>query len=154
MLDTEKSNKRKDLTHEKSTLKSPKPLIQLSGAEKLEWAKGDGAKEIKELREILLHETRTWFLKFLEVALEVGFRISTQEKKGKSATGRVMEQDNHIAVTLSQLKYANEWLDKVRSNLNSDNNGLMETVERLKKKVYACLLSHVDSAASALENRP
>ena len=154
MLDTEKSNRRKGLTHEKSTLKSPKPLIQLSGAEKLEWAKGDGAKEIKELREILLHETRTWFLKFLEVALEVGFRISTQEKKGKSATGRVMEQDNHIAVTLSQLKYANEWLDKVRSNLSSDNNGVMETVERLKRKVYACLLSHVDSAASALENRP
>ena len=154
VLDTEKSNKRKGLTHEKSTLTSRKPSIQLSGAEKLEWAKGDGAKEIKELREILLHETRTWFLKFLEVALEVGFRISTQEKKGKSATGRVMEQDNHIAVTLSQLKYANEWLDKVRSNLSSDNNGLMETVERLKKKVYACLLSHVDSAASALENRP
>lgn len=149
--DTEKSNKRKGLTHEKSALKSPKPSMQLGGAEKLEWAKGDGAREIKELREILLHETRTWFLKFLEVALEVGFR--SQEKKGKSATGRVMEQDNHIAVTLSQLKYANEWLDKLRSNLNSDNNGLMETVERLKQKVYACLLSHVDSAASALENR-
>ncbi|XWS16129.1 hypothetical protein CRYUN_Cryun34aG0058900 [Craigia yunnanensis] len=154
VLDTEKSNKRKGLTHEKSTLTSTKPSIQLSGVEKLEWAKGDGAKEIKELREILLHETRTWFLKFLEVALDVGFRISTQEKKGKSATGRMMEQDNHIAVTLSQLKYANEWLDKVRSNLSSDNNGLMETVELLKQKVYACLLSHVDSAASALDNRP
>ncbi|XVE88582.1 hypothetical protein DITRI_Ditri19aG0080900 [Diplodiscus trichospermus] len=154
VLDTEKSNKRKGLTHEKSTLKSSKPSIQLSGAEKLEWAKGDGSKEIKELREILQHETRTWFLKFLEVALDVGFRINTQEKKGKSAAGRVTEQDNHIAIALSQLKYANEWLDKVRSNLSSDNNGLTETVERLKQKVYACLLSHVDSAASALENRP
>ncbi|XP_022724203.1 uncharacterized protein LOC111280925 [Durio zibethinus] len=154
VLDTEKSNKRKGLTHGKSTLKSPKPSIQLSEAEKLEWTKGDSAKEIKELREILLHETRTWFLKFLEVALDVGFRIGTQEKKGKSATGRVMEQDNHIAVTLSQLKYANEWLDKIRNNLSLDDNGLMETVERLKQKVYACLLSHLDSAASALEHRP
>ncbi|XWS12190.1 hypothetical protein CRYUN_Cryun37aG0068700 [Craigia yunnanensis] len=108
VLDTENSNKRKGLTHEKSTLKSPKPSIQLSGAEKLEWAKGDGAKEVKELREILQHETRTWFLKFLEVALDVGIQISTQEKKGKNATGRVMDQDNHIAVILSQLKYAKE----------------------------------------------
>ncbi|XP_022715342.1 uncharacterized protein LOC111274728 isoform X2 [Durio zibethinus] len=154
VLDKEKSNKRKGLTHEKSTLKSPKSSIQSSGAEKLEWAKGDGAKEIKELRGILLHETRTWFLKFLEEALDVGFRISTQEKKGKIATGRVMEQDNHIAVTLSQLKFANEWLDKVQRSLSSDNTGLMETAERLKQKVYASLLSHVDSAASALESRP
>ncbi|XVF86948.1 hypothetical protein PTKIN_Ptkin18bG0081600 [Pterospermum kingtungense] len=150
--ETEKSNKRKG---QKSTLKSPKSSIQLSGAEKLEWAKGDGDKEIKELKEILVHETRTWFLKFLEVALDAGFRINPQEKKGKSTSGRVvMEQDNHIAVTLSQLKYANEWLDKVGNNLSSDNNGVMETVERLKQKVYASLLSHVDSAASALENRP
>ncbi|XVF25259.1 hypothetical protein REPUB_Repub13aG0198000 [Reevesia pubescens] len=58
--------------------------------------------------------------------------LSTQEKKRKIAAGRVMDQDNHIAVTLSQLKYANEWLDKVRSNLSSNNSGLLETVERLK----------------------
>ncbi|KAK5792462.1 hypothetical protein PVK06_033576 [Gossypium arboreum] len=133
---------------------STRSSVQLSGAEKLEWAKGDGAKERKELRETLLHETRTWFLKFLEVALDVGFRIGSQEKKGKTGTARLTEQDNHIAVTLSQLKFANEWLGKVKNNLSSDNNGMMETVERLNQKVYACLLSHVDSAASALENRP
>ncbi|KAB2007811.1 hypothetical protein ES319_D10G056900v1 [Gossypium barbadense] len=152
VVDTEKSNKRKGLIHDKSM--STRSSVQLSGAEKLEWAKGDGAKERKELRETLLHETRTWFLKFLEVALDVGFRIGSQEKKGKTGTTRLTEQDNHIAVTLSQLKFANEWLGKVKNNLSSDNNGMMETVERLNQKVYACLLSHVDSAASALENRP
>ncbi|XVF74266.1 hypothetical protein PTKIN_Ptkin13bG0096400 [Pterospermum kingtungense] len=144
------------LIDQPSTLKPSKPSIQLSGVEKLEWAKGDGAKEIKELRETLQRETRSWFLKFLEVALDAGFQISTQEQKGKSTKGRAMEQDkdNQIAVTLSQLKYTNEWLEKLRSNLSSDNNGLMETVDRLKQKVYACLLNHMDSAASALENRP
>ncbi|KAL4292095.1 hypothetical protein GQ457_14G007510 [Hibiscus cannabinus] len=154
VTDTEKSNKKKGLIHEKRSLKSTKSSVQLSGAEKLEWAKGDGAKEIKELRETLVHETRTWFLKFLEVALDVGFRIGSQEKKGKTGTGRLTEQDNHIAVTLSQLKYANEWLGEVRNSLSTDNNGMMETVERLNQKVYTCLLSHVDSAATALENRP
>ena len=132
-------------------LKSPKPPIELSGTEKLEWAKGDGAKEIKELREVLLNETRSWFLKFLEGALDIGFRVVTQEKKGKDGAGWQMEPDNHIAVTLSQLKHANEWLDKLRSKLSLENDGLAETVEQLKQKVYSCLLAHVESAASALE---
>lgn len=148
---TDKTSKKAGLIHGKSMLKSPKPPIELSGTEKLEWAKGDGAKEIKELREVLLNETRSWFLKFLEGALDIGFRVVTQEKKGKDGAGRRMEPDNHIAVTLSQLKHANEWLDKLRSKLSPENDGLAETVEQLKQKVYSCLLAHVESAASALE---
>ncbi|KAE7999010.1 hypothetical protein FH972_003498 [Carpinus fangiana] len=151
--DTDKSIKRVASIHGKSTLKSPKPPIELSVPEKLEWAKWDGAKEIKELREVLLNETRTWFLKFLEGALDVGFPVATQEKKSKDSAGRRMEPGNHIAATLSQLKHANEWLDKLRSKLSSENDGSVEIVERLKKKVYTCLLVHVESAASALENR-
>ena len=59
---TDKTSKKSGLIHGKSMLKSPKPPIELSGTEKLEWAKGDGVKEIKELREVLLKETRSWFL--------------------------------------------------------------------------------------------
>ncbi|KAJ0008148.1 hypothetical protein Pint_29283 [Pistacia integerrima] len=153
--ETEKFSKKTSLIHGKSTLKySTKLSIELSGNEKLEWAKGDGAKEIKEMRDNLINETRNWFFKFLEAALDAGFRGGNQEKKGKYNAGRMlMEPDNHIAVTLSQLKHANEWLDKQTRNLSSDNNALVETIEGLKKKVYACLLLHVDSAASALENR-
>ncbi|KAG2728572.1 hypothetical protein I3843_01G206900 [Carya illinoinensis] len=151
--DMEKTGKKAGPIHGKSMLKSPKAPIDLSGAEKLEWAKWDDAREIKELREVLLNETRCWFLKFLEGALDVGFRVGTQETKGKDGAGRQMEPDNHIAVTLSQLKHANEWLDKLRSILRSENDGILEIVERLKKKVYTCLLVHVESAASALENR-
>ncbi|XP_059643369.1 uncharacterized protein LOC132285218 [Cornus florida] len=151
--DTEKSIKKRGLGRGKSTLKSPNPSVELSGAEKLEWAKGDCSKNIKELREILLTETQSWFLKFLEGALDAGFRVGTQEKRGKDSVGRRMEPDNHIAVTLSQLKKANEWLDKLKGNLTSEKKGLIETVDRLKQKVYSCLLLHVDSAASALESR-
>lgn len=137
----------------KTSLKSLKPsVLELSEAEKLEWAKGDGAKESKELIDTLLNEKRLWFLKFLEGALDAGFRSGAQEKKGKKGTERSMEPDNHIAVTLSQLKQANEWLEKVTSDLSSENNGAIETIDRLKQKVYTCLLGHVDSAASALEN--
>lgn len=149
----DKSSKRTGLVYGRSATKSAKPSIELSGTEKLEWAKGDGTKEIKELREILLNETQSWFLKFLEGALDAGFRVSTMEKKSKEIAGRRMEPDNHIAVTLSQLKHANEWLDKLRNKLNSENNDLGKTIDRLKQKIYACLLAHVDSAASALESR-
>ena len=83
--------------------------------------------------------------------MDIGFRVVTQEKKGKDGAGWQMEPDNHIAVTLSELKHANEWLDKLRSKLSPENDGLAETVEQLKQKVYSCLLAHVESAASALE---
>ncbi|KAL6996217.1 hypothetical protein U1Q18_006352 [Sarracenia purpurea var. burkii] len=144
---------KKGLQNSKSTLKALKPSIELSGADKVEWAKGDGLKDIKELREMLLNEAETWFLKFLEVALDEGFRVGTLEKKGKGSVGRPTEPDNHIAVTLSQLKQANEWLDKLKRNFSSEKNQMDETVEHLKQKLYACLLVHVDSAALALESR-
>ncbi|KAM7483929.1 hypothetical protein LguiB_008512 [Lonicera macranthoides] len=154
--DTDKSNKKKaGLIKGRNTMKSPKPSIELNGADKLEWAKGDGLKEAKDLRETLMNETQSWFLKFLDGVLDAGFQVGrNNEKKGKDSATRQMEPNNHIAGTLSQLKHANEWLDKLRSSSSIEKNVSIETVDRLKQKVYACLLVHVDTAASALENRP
>lgn len=125
---------------------TPKSLIEVSVAEKLEWAKRDGSKGINELRDVLFNEMQSWFLKFMDKALDVGFRMNEQEQKKKE---RQTDSNNQIALALSQLKHANDWLDKLKSksNLNKD---VAETVERLKQKLYACLLLHVDSAASAL----
>lgn len=122
---------------------SPNTSFELTTADKQEWLKGDGSREIMELRKILSDEAQSWFLNFLEQALEFGFR-GVQEKKASA------EKNNHIALTLSQLKQANEWLDKVRSNSGVEKN---DKIDRLKHKVYACLLVHIDSAASALETR-
>ncbi|XP_015968267.1 uncharacterized protein LOC107491870 isoform X1 [Arachis duranensis] len=153
----DKPGKKTDLAYGKSTSKSSKPLIELTASEKQEWAKGDSMKEINDLREVLLNETRSWFLKYLEKTLDAGFSMATDpQAKGKESkyiTGKQMELANHIALTLSHLKHANEWLDKLRSSLSSESDALVETVDRLKQKVYSCLLVHVDSAALALENR-
>ncbi|XP_061352773.1 uncharacterized protein LOC133297623 [Gastrolobium bilobum] len=150
-----KPGKKAGLMPNKSTPKTPRPLTELSETEKQEWAKGDGIKEINELREVFLNETRSWFLKYLEKTLDAGFSVGTQAKgkESKDFAGRQMDQANHIALTLSHLKHANDWLDNLRSSLNSESEGLVEAVERLKQKVYSCLLVHVDSAALALENR-
>ncbi|XP_073124894.1 uncharacterized protein [Henckelia pumila] len=151
----EKDNPRKKAgsLHRRSMNKTPKPSLELTDADKLEWSKGYGPKEIVEFKKILSNEAKSWFLDFLENALEIGFQGSRREKKGKENAALLMEQNDHIALTLSQLKQANEWLDKLRSDLSSDQNELLETVDRLKQKVYDCLLVHVDSAALALESR-
>ncbi|XP_022946005.1 uncharacterized protein LOC111450225 [Cucurbita moschata] len=133
--------------------KSAKAAIELREGEKQEWARGDGAKEIKLLRDVLLKESTSWFLNFLEEALDAGFRVGKQDKKGRNNAGQQTEAGNHIAVALSQLKQANEWLEKLKGNLSSGDNGSRETIDRIKQKVYSCLLVHVESAASVLENR-
>lgn len=150
----DKSGKKVGLMPAKSTSKSPKSFTELSGTEKHEWAKGDGIKEINELREVFLDETRSWFLKYFEKILDAGFSVDSQEKgkESKDIAGRQMDQANHIALTLSHLKHGNEWLDKLRSSLNSECEGLVETVDRLNQKVYSCLLVHVDSATLASKN--
>ncbi|KAK6153552.1 hypothetical protein DH2020_013191 [Rehmannia glutinosa] len=135
--------------HRRTASKNTKTSIELTCTDKLEWSKGDGSKDISELRKILTNETQSWFLTFLEQALEIGFR---HEKKGKdhSAAARVVEQNNQIALTLSHLKQANEWLDKTRNDSGSERSEFVETIDVLKQKVYACLLVHIDCAASAL----
>ncbi|XP_047173762.1 uncharacterized protein LOC124841520 [Vigna umbellata] len=154
-LERHKSGTTAGLMPAKSTAKSSKPLTELSGIEKQEWAKGGGMKEINELRELLLNETRSWFLMYLEKTLDAGFSVSSREKSkdSKDVAGRQIEQANNIALTLSHLKHANEWLDNLRSSCNTESEGMVETVDRLKQKVYSCLLVHIDSAALALGNR-
>ncbi|XP_027902067.1 uncharacterized protein LOC114162397 isoform X1 [Vigna unguiculata] len=154
-VEKHKSGTTAGLMPAKSTAKSSKPLTELSGTEKQEWAKGGGMKEIDELRELLLNETRSWFLMYLEKTLDAGFSVGSHEKgkDSKDVAGRQIEQANNIALTLSHLKHANEWLDKLRSSCNTESEGMVETVDRLKQKVYSCLLVHIDSAALALGNR-
>lgn len=149
----EKLSKRTSLlaSSRATTKSSSKTLTQ---AEKLEWVTGNGGttEEMKAMRDIMSQETRSWFMRFLEEAIDTGFHASVQVKKGKTKGARGEEPDNHIAETLSQLKQANEWLDKVKSDdhHSSDDDCLLENIERLKKKIYSCLLLYVDSAASAI----
>ncbi|KAL9304246.1 hypothetical protein ACSQ67_021509 [Phaseolus vulgaris] len=154
--ETDKNYKKSVLVPGKSSSKSPKYSPDLSDTEKQEWATGNGLEEINELREVLLMETKLWFLKYLEKTLDFWFSTSSQEKRGKTSketAGKKKNHANHIALTLSHLKQADEWLEKLRNTTNLENEEMFETVDRLKQRVYSCLLLHVDSAAFALESR-
>ncbi|KAL8232469.1 hypothetical protein R6Q57_002247 [Mikania cordata] len=155
----DRSDKKTGLVRGKITKKTRKTSMELTVDEKLEWANGDGLKAGKELRGILLNETQSWFLEFLERTLDDGFQLGNLDpvkRKGKNHNNVASktEPNSQIAVTLSQLKLANEWLDDLRNKMILEKKGdRVEIVDRLKQKIYSCLLVHVDSAALALGNK-
>ncbi|XP_074590957.1 uncharacterized protein LOC141846794 [Curcuma longa] len=146
------------LPSRKKDSNSAKFTVESLANERMEWARGDGLNEIQELRTNLRKESQLWFLSFLESALDIGFSPeSPQTKKGPKDRGgeNTKESDELIAGTLSQLKEASDWLDQLQNYADTepDRDGLAETINRLKQKIYVCLLEHVESAASALEGR-
>lgn len=153
-LPSERDKSSKKTSRTRNAQNFQKLSLETHMHEMLELARGDGTKEIQELKDNLLKESQLWFLKFLECALSTGFRPEAHLKKGKNGNGRRrVESDDEIAVTLTQLKHANDWLDQLRSNVEPENNRLRETIDQLKQKIYTCLLDNVDSVASALESR-
>ncbi|PKA64011.1 hypothetical protein AXF42_Ash005023 [Apostasia shenzhenica] len=114
--------------------------------EKLEWARTNGFKEIQDVRLALIKESQSWFLKFLETVIDSRFPLHSRSKRAAK------ESEEKIAINLSQLKQANDLLDELQE-AHSGEDQLFATVDRLKQKVYSCLLGLVESAASALESR-
>lgn len=106
-----------------------------------DWIRGDGLDEAADLAEMLRMESRDWFLRFVERFLDADVDTSALSDNGQ------------IAGMLTQLKSVNDWLDEVASNKDEDQTPphvSSETVDRLRKKIYEYLLTHVESAASAL----
>ncbi|KAL5209663.1 hypothetical protein ABZP36_005286 [Zizania latifolia] len=123
-------------------------------SEKIDWAREDGFKEIGRSWIILRKESQSWFLEFLEDALEAGFKLEGQIKNTKERSrGQSKGGDGQIAVRLSQLKETSNWLDQLHAEVDKSADALVETIEQLKQKVYTCLLRTVETAASALEGR-
>ncbi|KAG9444652.1 hypothetical protein H6P81_015992 [Aristolochia fimbriata] len=105
-----------------------------------EWLRGGGLNEAADLARALQSESRDWFMGFIEKFLDADVDASALTEKSQ------------IAGMLSQLKRVNDWLEEIGSQ--KENNGdytvPAETVERLRKKIYEYLLTHVESAAVAL----
>ncbi|CAM6022569.1 unnamed protein product [Sphagnum balticum] len=124
----------------------------------LNWTKGGrGLLETAELGKQLQAEAQTWFLQFMEAALDGGFQVKNSSESGlnSSAVAKVVSQpdNSHIATMLSQLKRVNDWLDQVNSGKDDiPDPEFTDSKDRLKRKIYDFLLQHVESAASALGN--
>lgn len=105
-----------------------------------DWTRGEGLDEAVDLAEMLRMESQDWFLGFVEKFLDADVDTSSLSDNGQ------------IAGMLTQLKSVNDWLDEI--GLNKDEvetpHVSAETVDRLRKKIYEYLLTHVESAAAAL----
>ncbi|XP_071722333.1 uncharacterized protein [Rutidosis leptorrhynchoides] len=104
-----------------------------------EWFKGNGLEEAVNLAEILRTESQSWFLGFVEKFLDADVEVSSLSDNGQ------------IAGMLTQLKSVNDWLDEIGKDEDETSSHVSaETIDRLRKKIYEYLLTHVESAAAAL----
>ncbi|KAF5728806.1 hypothetical protein HS088_TW21G00960 [Tripterygium wilfordii] len=105
-----------------------------------DWIRGSGLDEAVDLAETLQMESQDWFLRFVERFLDADVGTSALSNNGQ------------IAGMLTQLKSVNDWLDKIGTSTDEGESPHVssETVDRLRKKIYEYLLTHVESAAAAL----
>lgn len=105
-----------------------------------EWVQGNGLNEAVDLAETLRLQSQDWFLGFVERFLDADVDTSALSDNGQ------------IAGMLTQLKSVNDWLDDIGSSKDEGEspNVSAETIDRLRKKIYEYLLTHVESAAAAL----
>ncbi|POO03589.1 hypothetical protein TorRG33x02_007940 [Trema orientale] len=105
-----------------------------------EWVRGNCFDEAVDMAEKLRLQSQDWFLGFVERFLDADVDSSSLSDNGQ------------IAGMLTQLKSVNDWLDDISSNKDEGENPHVsaETVDRLRKKIYEYLLTHVESAAAAL----
>ncbi|PON73360.1 hypothetical protein PanWU01x14_058640 [Parasponia andersonii] len=109
------------------------------------WTRGHGMQETVELGNRLKTEMKTWFLRFVEEAIDAGFRVFGET----TSDGRRLSLDcGSIAAVLSQLKRVNEWLDRVVSR---KDELISEKVDRLKRKIYGFVIQHV---GTTFDNNP
>ncbi|KAK6118619.1 hypothetical protein DH2020_047611 [Rehmannia glutinosa] len=122
------------------TLRRPSDGPNIRSSPPIEWAKGDGLDEAVELSEMLRLESQDWFLGFVERFLDSDVDNSSLSDNGQ------------IAGMLSQLKSVNDWLDEIGTSKDEETPRLIssETIDRIRKKIYEYLLTHVESAAAAL----
>lgn len=130
--------------HRESSSSQKATTVTGSESPPLNWVKGNGLNEATDLSEKLQMVSQDWFLGFVERFLDADV-VETSSNLNLSDNG-------HIAGMLSQLKSVNDWLDEIGSK--EDGEGLQEvskeTIDRLRKKIYEYLLTHVESAAAAL----
>ncbi|CAH9122455.1 unnamed protein product [Cuscuta epithymum] len=109
-----------------------------------EWARGDGLGEAVDLAQMLRIESQDWFLGFVEKFLDADVDITALSDNGQ------------IAGMLTQLKSVNDWLDQIiggneaGDDIEETSRISSETIDRIRKKIYEYLLTHVESAAAAL----
>lgn len=108
-----------------------------------DWKKDTGLQETAKLARQLQDEAENWFMKFVEKALDSGFRIAIKGASANSTKDRkTIWSDNKskVTVVLACLKNVNDWLDQVTRQRKNLNPASVETISTLKQKLYEFLI--------------
>ncbi|XP_006663166.2 treacle protein-like [Oryza brachyantha] len=103
------------------------------------WNKTQGVNETADLATTLCREMHTWFLKFVDEAMDLGFHLF--EDQNIASRGK---QSSHITMVLSQFKKISDWLDGVGKI--AEEATTKDKVEQLKCKIYGFVINHMGSA--------
>ncbi|CAD6255072.1 unnamed protein product [Miscanthus lutarioriparius] len=103
------------------------------------WSNTESTSETAELAKSLWREMHTWFLTFVDEALDVGFHLF--EDQNVASKGK---HSSHITMVLSQFKKISDWLDQVGKIAEEERT--KEKIECLKRKIYGFVISHMGSA--------
>jgi Plant protein of unknown function (DUF936) len=101
------------------------------------WSNTSSLNETLDLLRVVRCEMQVWFLKFVNEALDVGFVLIGEKE-------RISGNNGKVTMVLSQFKKINDWLDGV-SKL-PEKEGLKGKIEKLKRKIYGFVISHMGSA--------
>ncbi|KAK9124771.1 hypothetical protein Sjap_014373 [Stephania japonica] len=132
------SKRQSQITPAKSHSKSQASVVDLSNGS---WSRGCGFEETLELAKNLQSEMQTWFLKFVDEAMDSGFKALEGNLKGGS---QGVFQNGPIATVLSHLKQVNDWLD----HAIVEQELLKEKIEKLKRKIYGFVIHHMGTISS------
>ncbi|KAH7279199.1 hypothetical protein KP509_37G010000 [Ceratopteris richardii] len=113
-----------------------------------DWARGNGCTETFKVARELQEKADTWFLIFLDRALDSGYQISIRDAARRKwhNTGENQQSDDNIQVSmvLSDLKSVNDWLDHmIASKEKSLSSEIEATTAKLKQKLYDLLIQLV-----------
>ncbi|XP_051131119.1 uncharacterized protein LOC127251460 [Andrographis paniculata] len=106
------------------------------------WTRGMGMNETVELGRNLQLEMQMWFVRFVEEALDAGFRVCGNSNTGGGAGN--LDCDS-IAAILSQLKRVNDWLD---GTVPKRDEVMMARIDALKKKIYGFVIQHIGNSTT------
>ncbi|KAK9167896.1 hypothetical protein Syun_000036 [Stephania yunnanensis] len=134
---TSVSKRQSQSTPAKSNPKAQASVVDHSNGS---WSRGRGLEETLELARNLQSEMQTWFLKFVDEAMDSGFKALEGNLKG----GQGVFQNGPIARVLSHLKQVNDWLD----HAVVDQEMLKEKIENLKRKIYGFVIHHMGTISS------
>jgi Plant protein of unknown function (DUF936) len=101
------------------------------------WNNNSSLNDTLDLLRVVQREMQVWFLKFVNEALDVGFVLIGEKE-------RISGNNGKVTMVLSQFKKINDWLDGVGKL--PEKEGLKDKIEKLKRKIYGFVISHMGSA--------